>query len=389
MTRSDMSGKILRFGAILMLTTSVTFRPAPEALAKNPNYMSDTSEQAFWKTYCVAVVRVESIEPDDRNREHFSLQVLHAISEGAGMPPQKMPANAFWFGLNRSDWPKVVPGDVLLIFYDHINPPRMVVAEKIEGEHARDARVAPLVRIAAIRNAGQPVAELREGALDGEKTVAAYCLNRLLAKHSRELPSEFVPQLRKRAGDETVDPKVRMLSIRLAVDVASQGNAKVAAEEECRWLCASIRDAKTCEFLQLLPFTRRLWEFPQRRRENVEFLTELVTDQKLRTAVRAAAADTLPYEAAFRFTSPDALSDEIHRALVSLLDDDDNYLRALGAGHVKRMCIQSSHRELCRRYFAASRAAIEKRLSAEPDESARFHLKAHLESIDRIVARGP
>ncbi|HUY92481.1 MAG TPA: hypothetical protein VMV10_27305 [Pirellulales bacterium] len=372
-----------------MLTTSIIFRPAQDAMAKNEDLTPDTTEQAFWTTSCVAAVRVEAVRKDGGDRDHFALEMIQSISEGAGKPPRELPASRFWFGLERSDWPKVVPGDVLLIFYDHSSPRCMVVAEKIQGDHARHPQVAPLVRIAAIRAAGEPIAALREGALDGEKTVAAYCLKRLLAKHSQQIPAEFVPRLRKQAGDEAIAPKVRLLSIRLAAYVAAGGDAAIAAEEERRWLCASIRDSKSCELLQLLPLARRLWELPPHRRENVEFLTALVTDQKLRTAVRAAAADTLPYEQAFCFTSPDALSDEVLRALVSLLDDDDSYLRALGAGHVKRVCIQSSHRELCRRYFVASRAAIEKRLAAERDESARFHLKAHLESIDQTVRQGP
>ncbi|HUY92484.1 MAG TPA: hypothetical protein VMV10_27320 [Pirellulales bacterium] len=351
---------------------------------KNPNHRPDVTDEKFWTTYNASIVRVTSIDRGDDGRNRVALEPLIAIVGKAGVPSGTVRENDLWFGLARHAWPKIKVGDQLLIMYKADKWPAMVVAEVIEGDAASSPQASALLRIAAISAAGLPRAELQSAALEDNVTLAAFCLKRLLAEHASELPAEYVPQLRRRANNEAVHPTARLLSFRLGAVVAAKGDAAIADEDERHWLCASIRDAKACDFLQLLPLVRRLAEFPQDRRENVEFLTATVADVKLRKETRSAAADPLTSEALFHFKSPDAASDQIHRTFVSLLADDDKDLRVSAAGHLEQIACQSNPQGAAARYIKASRDAIRTALAVETDEIAKFHLKTDIETIDFV-----
>jgi len=357
------------------------------ARSKNIDYTPDITSDAYWDTHHVCIVRVTETGRDEAGKERVTFEVTQWISERPGSHTRTVLLSHFWFGSDFDERPCIEKNDSLVVFIRKKGPSQ-IAAIKLDTPPHQSPLVRRLWRIAQLRANAGGIEALSEGVFDDDATVALYCLKRMSNRSPIDVDS-YVSRLRDLRTKETIDVHVRLLATALANKLEGE---PADADEEYSWLRASIARSKQADWRQLAPLVDRLLDFEKKRAENVSFLSRLVRDDKKTHAIRIAAYGAFDDPRLFDFSNPDDASERTFETCISILEDRDPEIRRAGAHLLQSICVRlgySAAPAVSRGYVDRAKARMAATISVEKDEVCLYHMKIHLERINRDAVLRP
>jgi hypothetical protein len=346
------------------------------ARAKNIDYSPDFTDDGYWDTHYILVVRVTDVRKDEAGALSITYHVVVPLSEAPPEGIRTVPSGDLWFGRGFKQPPSLaVNNNLVICFAKQGRSP--IVTTKLETSPTESQLVKRLLRISGLRRNEGGLEALTEGVFDQEQVIALYCLKRLLSGRQFPPPAGYVGRLLDQRDNPVRDSQVRLLTS----DLVSKAEGKPPnSEDNYLWLRAAVEQSKAQDWTQLRPFVDRLLDFGGKRAETVAFLCGLATDGRRAEAIRIAAYSTFDDSRLFHFARPDAESDMVFNACVEMVKDPKPVMRRAGVALVYNISVRINP-EAGRNYVVRAKAAIAGAMSVEGDEGTRSQMKMYLDLL--------
>jgi hypothetical protein len=349
------------------------------AHAKNVDYTPAIASSDYWDSHHIAVVQAISTGgqiDEDGQPESVTYQVETRISDEDIEAIRTVPFSDLWFGGDEVKPNPIAAGDRFAIYYDREEPAQIAVIPLPAG--AAGAQIAATLRsISVLRKNGGAQAYL-DAVLAADPMVARYSLRYLLAQTGwLKANEDYMAKLLRIRDDLLRETGDRILAGRLANRLERTSDTPDA---EYTRLEASLTGSQNEQWTSLKPLVDRLLEFTDKRPDTVAFLIQLATTSTVAQPIRIVAYGAFVDPRLFHFDAPDAESGLIYQACLQMLSDQDPTMRRAGAALVYNitMTVNLANRP---RYMQQSKKALGAALSAETDETAKFHLSYFLQLL--------
>jgi hypothetical protein len=361
---------------------ALMFMASTFAYAANPHYAPELTSDVYWDTHHICLMRVSRIDADAAGRARVRLELVRCFSDSTAERELLARLADLWFWPRRFDKPRLTEGNELVIFRKHGSRSR-IVTHKLDVSAVESPLVEALSQIEEIRAGVGGFSRLSEGAFSNNTNVALYCLRRMMERDTDDV-DRYTSRLRVLRDDAARDVQVRLLASKLANRLQGE---PLDTWQEYRWVQRSFEQSRLEDTSQLRRFMRRLLEFDARRQDNIAFLSRVARDADAPYSLRLVAMGDFHDPRLLGAGNPDAASDVLFDAALSLLEDPG--MRVAAAYTLWHLCNRiraTAESEIAEHYQSRASAAIRERLAWETDRIVRFQLESKLRDIERSPA---
>jgi len=338
---------------------------------------SDITEESFWIKNDVTFVRVKIVEGDKNKQSKIIANIVQPNADETSIAPQEESTIDNYYCL---DWDRhterngvlLYPGEMVAVYrsnnpYPHTGtPPKMYITRLNQGLESGLAKA--LIAILSIRSDGNTAATLMQNVFDNNPLIAGYCVKQLLSKPISQSVDNitFVSRLCELRDNENTDVDLRILVSHLANRIRL-GNA--LGGDDYEWDKKAVATSQKLDFYQLNSFVTEMASFPEKRKETVLFLIDLLQKPNIRKAIKCAACGNLYDKPLFNTSQPDdALNGKIVASYISELKDSDPVFRLVAVDGLNTICNRISASPGANTITYRVRNAIEEANETEKDD---------------------
>jgi len=307
---------------------------------------SDITEESFWTENSVTFVRIKIAGLNKNAHSKITADIVQPITGEPSVALQESVLDNYYC----LDWDRhaerngvvLHPGEIVAV-YRSINPdphtgtpPRAYITRLNQGLESGLAKA--LITILHIRNDGNTPNMLMQNVFCNDPLAASYCAKQLLSKPINQSVNDsiFVGRLCELRNNENTDINLRILVSHLANRVKT---SDILGGDDYKWGKEAVATSQKLDAYQLNNLVVELASFPEKRKETVSFLINLIQNPNVRKAIRFAACGNLYDKPLFNTSqSDDALNENIVNSYISQLKDKDSMFRLVAVDGLNTLC---------------------------------------------------